>query len=178
MLHLLTSKQVRERLAYTAMSLLVVWHTLAMVLQSAPNSALVRSGRLLFDPYLTLFRLDKQWGFFAPDVKVGGQLRYIVEDAAGKHHTFTPADELSRFHPTSIWFKDWYKAVMTSPERFGDAATALHCREHASLHPITITLLAIEQKGFWPEDRLSGKHPLDPEFVTVNTLKTVRCPDQ
>jgi hypothetical protein len=178
MLHLLTSKQGRERLTYAAMSLLVVWHTLAMLVASSPDSAMTRSVRLLFDPYLTLFRLDNNWGFFAPNVQTGVEFRYVVEDAAGTRHTFTPSDELSRFPPTWIWFKDHYKAVMESPETFGDAEAALRCREHASLRPTTITLLEIEQKAFWPEDRLRGKHPLDPELVDVHTLKTVRCPDR
>ena len=31
---------------------------------------------------------------------------------------------------------------------------------------------------FGPEDRRLGKTPLDPEFVDVRTLKTIRCPSQ
>jgi hypothetical protein len=178
MWHLLTSKPWRERLTYTAMSLLVVWHTLAMVVESSPDSVITRGARLLFHPYLSLFGLDNNWGFFAPNVNEGVQFRYVVEDAAGDRHTFIPADALSRFLPTSIWVKDRYKAVMTLPETYGDAAAASLCRDHASLHPVTITLLKIEQKDYWPEDRLNGKHPLDPEFVDVNTLKTVRCPKE
>jgi len=175
--HLLTSKPGRQRLIYTAMSLLVVWHTLAMVVAASPDSAIMRSARLLFHPYLTLFRLENQWGFFAPNVDLGSQFRYVVEDAAGQRHTFIPADRLSRFHPTSIWVRDRYRTVMESIETHGDAAAASLCREHASLRPITITLVEIEQKDFLPADQLSGKHPLDPKFINEHTLKTVRCTD-
>jgi hypothetical protein len=56
----------RERLACAAMSLLIVWHTLAMGIAPAPESAITASARPLFDPYLTLFRLDNNWAFFAP----------------------------------------------------------------------------------------------------------------
>jgi hypothetical protein len=172
----LTSKPARERLAYAAMSLLVVWHTLAMALASAPESAVTASARPLFQPYLTLFRLDNNWGFFAPTVELGGQFRYIVEDAAGQRHTFIPAEKLSRFLPTSIWFKDRYKDIIESVQTHGQAATAAFCLEHAALRPVAITFVELEQRDFSPADRLSGKHPLDPEFVDERTLEAIRCP--
>jgi hypothetical protein len=178
MLHLLTSKQWRQHLAYAGMSALVAWHTLAMVIAPSPESDITEAARSLVQPYLTLFWLDHNWSFFAPGVENGSQFRYVVEDAAGKRHTFIPADKLSRFHPTSIWMRDRYIAVMESPQTYGDAAAASLCREHASLNPIAVTLIEIEQKAYWPAHRLSGKQPLDPEFVTVNTLKTVPCSEK
>lgn len=176
MSQILTSKQGRQRLIYAAMSLLVVWHTVAMLLESAPRSTITRAARALFHPYLTLFRLDNNWGFFAPEVGLGAQFRYVVEDAAGTRHTFVPADKWSKFSPASIWFKDRYKIVMDAIETYGDGLAAALCREHASLNPVSITFLELEQKTFSPADRRRGKHPLDPEFVAVNMLKTVRCP--
>ncbi len=170
----LTSKPVR--LAFAAMSLLVIWHTLAMAIASAPESMITASARRLYHPYLTLFRLDNNWGFFAPTVELGGQFRYIVEDAAGQRHTFVPADKLSRFLPTSIWFKDRYKDIVEAIETHGQAAAAAFCLEHAALHPVAITFVELEQKDFSPADRLSGKHPLDPEFVDERTLEAIRCP--
>jgi len=107
---------------------------------------------------------------------VGTQFRYVVEDAAGKRYSFVPGDQLSTFHPTSIWFKDRYKSIMDYPDAYGDAAAASLCVQHAALHPVAITLLRVEQKGYWPEDRLAGKHLLDPELVDVGALKTVQCP--
>ncbi len=172
----LTSKPVR--LAFAAMSLLVIWHTLAMAIASAPESMITTSARLLYHPYLTLFRLDNNWGFFAPTVELGGQFRYIVEDAAGQRHTFVPAEKLSRFLPTSIWFKDRYKDILEAIETHGQAAAAAFCLEHAALHPVAITFVELEQKDFSPADRLSGKHPLDPEFVDERTLEAIRCPAQ
>jgi hypothetical protein len=172
------TKQGRQRLIYAAMSLLVVWHTLAMLLESAPSSVITLSLRVLFNPYLALFRLENQWGFFAPDVELGAQFRYVVEDAAGTRHTFVPAEKLSRFSPASIWFRDRYKLVSGSIDTYGDHFAAALCREHAALNPISITFLEIVQKDFSPADRLRGKHPLDSEFVDVNPLKTVQCQDK
>ena len=174
----LTSKQWRGRLTYAAMSLLVVWHTLAIVVAPSPDSAITRSARLLFEPYLTLFRLENGWSFYAPYVRVEPEFRYVVEDASGERHTFVPAHKLSRFHPIDVWVKDWYIHVMDTPETYGDAVAAYLCREHALLHPVSITLLEIEQNEFSPEDQLSGKHPFDPEFFDKKTLTTVQCPNE
>lgn len=158
------------------MSALLVWHCIAMVVATAPDSLLTHSARALFGPYLTLLRLDNNWGFFAPEVPTGYQFRYAVEDAAGKRHEFIPDQALSRFHPNSIWLRDRYKAVMQDHDTYADAAATAICREHAALRPVAVTLMQAEQKEFWPEDQLNGKHPLDPEFVNVTELKTVPCP--
>jgi len=171
------SKQAWGRVAYTAMSLLVAWHTMAMVLATAPESVITQAGRSLFQPYLTLFRLDNDWGFFAPNVPLGHQFRYVVEDAAGARLAFAPDEKLSRLSPAWIWFSDRHRTVAESPEDFADATALSLCQEHASLHPVAVTLLDVEQKVFLPADWLSGKHPLDPEFVNVNVVKTVRCPE-
>lgn len=178
MSHLLASKPWRTRLTYAAMSLLVVWHTLAMLVGPAPESVMTLAARKIFHPYITLFRMDNKWGYFAPEVPRGMQFRYIVEDAAGQRHTFIPDDTLSRFQPNAIWVKDRYKTVMAFPDQYGDAAVASLCRDHAALKPVAITLVEVEQKDFTPLDRRSGKHPLDPEFVDVNALKPIPCPDK
>jgi len=163
-------------LGYAAMSSLVVWHTLAMVAGASSEIPLAETARSILHPYMTLLRMDNHWGFFAPNVGTGSQFSYVVEDSSGARHSFVPADKLSRFHPTSIWDRDRYKMVMNHPETYGEAAVASLCQEHASLQPVSITLLEIDQKDFWPADRLAGKQPFDPEFVDVKTLKTIPCP--
>ena len=172
----LTWKQWRGRLAYAAMSLLVVWHTLAMVVAPSPDSVISEQARSLFEPYLTLFLLESTWSFYAPDMRVEPEFRYVVEDASGEHHTFVPAEKLSRLLPSDIWVKDWYIHVMDHPKTYAKAVSAYLCREHASLHPISITLREIDQKEFWPADQLSGKHPFDFEFLENKTLATIPCP--
>ena len=173
------SKQWCERLIYTALSVFVAWHTLAIVVAPAPDgSVTVQSLRRLLHPYLTLFRLDNKWDFYAPNVGKGHQFRYVIEDVAGTRHTFLPTDDLSWFHPSHWWFRAWYDAIAESPDVHGDSIAARLCRQHAALRPVAITLLNLEEKDFLPADHLSGKHPLDSEFVTVHTLKRVRCPDR
>lgn len=116
MWYLVSSRQWRERLSYAAMSLLVIWHTLAMVVAPSPDSELTWSARKLFEPYLTLFMLENGWSFFAPDVSSHPEFRYIVEDAAGQRHTFVPSERWNQFRLT--WVRDWYRymRVMDFPE--------------------------------------------------------------
>lgn len=94
------SKQWRERLTYTAMSLFVAWHTLAMLVAPAPESSeIVQKLRPLLQPYLTLFFLDNNWGFYAPGIGPGREFRYVVKDGTGHSHTFVPAAERNWFFP-------------------------------------------------------------------------------
>ena len=172
------SKHWRERLIYTAMSVFVAWHTLALVVAPAPDSsAIAQSFRGLLHRYLTLFRLDNRWDFYAPEAGKGRQFRYEIEDASGSRHSFVPTDDLSWFHPEFWWFRAWYDAVMDYPDNYADLFAGVLCEKHAALRPISITLLMFQVEDFTPKDHLSGKHPLDPEFVGVTTLKQVKCPN-
>jgi hypothetical protein len=173
------SKPWRERLTYAAMSVFLAWHTLALVVAPAPDgSAMAQSFRRLLHPYLTLFKLDNKWDFYAPEVDKGRQFHYDIEDASANRHSFVPTDELSWFHPGYWWFRAWYDAVMDYPETYADQFAALLCRKYATLQPVSITLLTLQVGDFSPEDHLNGKHPLDSELVTVTVLKQVRCPDR
>ena len=105
------AKTWRGRLTYAALSVFLAWHTMAMVIAPAPDvSAAVKAARVPFQPYLTLFRLDNLWDFFAPDVGRGAQFRYIIEDKSGNHHPFKPTEDLNWFHPTFFWFWSWFNA--------------------------------------------------------------------
>jgi hypothetical protein len=169
----------RERVTYLAMSLVVGWHTLAMIVAPAPEgSTMMQTFRFLVQPYLSLFRLDNQWNFFAPSVGKHLQFRYVVEDVAGKRTVFIPVEDIGRSFPRYVmWreFKYFYEGIMEAPEIRGAAITALLCRRHASLKPAGISLLRVQELDFWPQDYLQGRRPLDPEFVSVETLTNIEC---
>ena len=172
----MTSARLRERLIYVAMSVFVTWHAIAMLVAPMPNkSEMAQSLRALFEPYLTLFRLDNEWGFFSPDIGKWDQLQYIIEDAAGQRHTFVPVDEVNWFRPLYRRLGYWYGQIMESPDAYADFAAQYFCRKQAALKPISVTLLQVVERDYWPDDRLQGKQPRDPDYVTVNTLKTVEC---
>lgn len=175
----MSSTPWRDRLTYLAMSLVVGWHSFAMVVGPAPgNSTLVQSLRPLVQPYISLFRLDTSWNFFAP-VGKHTQFRYVIEDTEGQEFTFMPTEETHRSLSSYVWWREFkylYEGVMESPETRGDHVAELLCQKHAALRPFAVTLLEIQEQDFWPEDHLLGKRPLDPEFVNVNTLRRIQCP--
>ena len=173
------SIQWRERLTYLAMSLVVGWHSFAIIVAPAPNdSAMLQSFRFLVQPYLSLFRLDNHWNFFAPSVGRHAIFRYIMEDAAGKQYVFAPVEEATSSVPSYVmWreFKYLFDEVMLAPEARSEVTAAILCRKHASLNPASISLLQMQELDFWPEDYLQGHRTLDPAFVTVHTLANLKC---
>jgi hypothetical protein len=155
---------------------LVIWHSLAMVVGAMPDSALASMVRPIFRPYLTLFRLDNGWGFFAPNVEPGMLLRYVVQDAAGTRHEFTPTDKLSRFAPNWIWMSDRFRMVIFDPDKYAETFGLSLCQEHAELKPVSVSLVRVDQERFWPEHWMQGKHPLDAEFIQARPFKVIQCP--
>ncbi len=171
----------RQRLTYLLMSLVVAWHSLAMMVSPAPNdSTLVQSLRYVFHPYLELFRLETPWGFFAP-VGKHAQFRYVIEDAAGNAQTFVPAEEPSQSLAHYAWWREFkylFDGVMANPEFRGDSAAVLLCRKHATVNPVAVTLLEVAEQNYRPQDEILGKLPLGPQFVAVIPLRRVACPDR
>jgi hypothetical protein len=170
------SKQLQERLTYAAISVFLAWHALALMIAPLPDSSLKKSMHGVLHPYLRLFRLDNTWDFYAPNVGSGLQFRYVVEDGGGKQHTFKPTDDYGWFHPSYWWFRAWHNVIMDAPDLHGDLAVVLLCKKHHSLNPVSITLKKVQQNDFSVEDHLTGKHPMDTEFVTESELKRATCP--
>jgi len=171
------SERLREGLKYAAMSAIVAWHTLAMVVAPAPDSDVTALARVALQPYLTLFRLDNQWDFFAPTVGEGSRLRYDIQDKTGKTHAFLPADELRWYHPNFLWFRSWYYRIIDDPDNYAENAAAVLCRKHAALQPLAITFYEIQEEKFTREDYLAGKQRMDQGFFSVAMLRGMRCPD-
>jgi hypothetical protein len=169
---------LRKRLSVVVMSLVVGWHSLAMLVAPAPgDSVTAQSLRYVLQPYLSLLRLDNGWAFFVP-VGKHAQFRYEVRDGAGNDHTFTPSEEPADSLPKYVWWREFkylYDGIMDSPQVMGGVAGAILCETHAELDPLFVTLLQVQEENFWPEDQLAGKHPLDQEFVTVNSIVRVPC---
>jgi hypothetical protein len=169
---------LRERLTYLAMSFVVGWHSLAIIVAPSPDgSAIMQALRTVVQPYLSLFRLDNKWNFFVP-VGKHMQFRYVVESADGTRHVFIPVAEPS----DSVWryvmwreVKYFYEGISESVALRTAAITPLLCQKHASLKPVSISFMLLLELEFSPEHYLQGRRPLDPEFVTVNALASVQC---
>jgi hypothetical protein len=173
------SDRGRKRLTYTAMSLFLAWHTLALVVAPAPISSLMANRlRVALQPYLSLLRLDNPWNFFAPSSGRlnTSQFRYLIEDKTGQKRIFMPEAEFSGFGAGYFWFRGWYNEIIDHPDDYADIAAALYCRKHATLYPVSVTLLELQEKDFMQTDFLAGKDRWSPEFVTEKIIRRVPCP--
>ena len=177
MLSAIISERWRGRIVYTLMSVFVAWHALCLIVGPAPQSSLIADKlRPLVGTYLALFSLDVKWGFFAP---IGGasEFRYEVIDSAGKTHTFRPTSGYAWYHPSKLSVDDRFRAVIETPDIYGDHLIASYCRKHSALAPVEIRLLEVAQNtDLLAYDHVNGKHPLDPELSTTETLWTRTCP--
>ena len=173
---MLRSKLWHGHAPYAAMSMLVAWHTLAMIFAPAQYTrAGVRTIRSVLHPYLTLFALDNYWTFFAPNINGGYQFRYMLEEADGTRFMSIPIKNVSTYSPHFWQIRQMQDAIVYDPDT-ADVAGRLLCREYPLLHPIAVTMMKIEKKDFDPEDYLRGSHPLDPEFVNAKIVRRVPCP--
>jgi hypothetical protein len=171
-----TASKPRNRLLCAAGSLFLAWHVVSMVLAPVPDrNTIVQSFRGLFQPYLSFFGLDTTWDFFSP-IGTGHQFRYTIEDAEGKEHTFTPIADVNWLLPERRWYERAFTELMNDPEAFGGYFAAFYCRKHASLKPVSILLVEMQEQRFWPKDQIAGKRPDNPPYVIPNPLMRADCP--
>jgi len=175
----MAAKAWRRYAVYTAMSAFLAWHSFVMLTAPLPEaSAVAQALSPILHPYLSLFSLDNRWDFFAPSVRPGYELRYILETADGSSRVVVPMKKISWYNPYFIWTDMWQDAIIDHPETYADLAAGLFCREQGSLRPTAVSLMDVEQREFWPQDFLAGKDPFDPDFVSEEVLTRVPCPAQ
>jgi len=49
------------------------------------------------------------------------------------------------------------------------------CQQHAQSNITAINFILLRQKEFTQQDYISGKRPLDPEFIAYNTFGPYPC---
>lgn len=168
----------RARLGYLAMSLFLGWHTIAMMLAPVPaNNPIVQSFRAVYQPYLTSLGLDTTWDFFSP-IGWGHQFAYVIEDANQKEHIFVPILDVNWLLPTRRWYERIFETLLVRPDLYGEYFAALYCQKHASLKPVAITLLDLQEGRYWPQDHLSGRRPDDLAYLVPNPLMRLGCPQK
>ena len=161
-----TWKLWRSRVKMLAMSLVVAWQSLAILVAPAPSdSETVQAVRYVMQPYLSLFRLDNGWAFFAPIGK-HSEFRYVIKDGEGLDHTFVPTEEPATSISKYVWWREWkylWDGFMQTATNRAAHVGLLLCREHPELNPLFVTLLEIREQNYLPQDVLNGQRPLDPE---------------
>ena len=164
-----------QRAATLAASVLVLWHSAAMVFAPAPASYLKGLASPCFAPYTTLLHLNGQWAFFAPNPDAGHLVRYILEDAAGKRREYRLTEDLSKSNPLFGRYTTLFSAITPDKPSLVASVAAFLCRHHADLKPKRLTFLLVEQLRLSPEFYLEGHRPLDKDHIRVHTLPPVNC---
>jgi predicted DCC family thiol-disulfide oxidoreductase YuxK len=174
---MMVSKKWRGRSLYTVASLFLAWHTVSTMLAPLPDkNAIVHAFRTVFQPYLTLTGTDTTWDFFSP-LSSSYEFRYVIEDAAGNQHTFTPIADVSWLTPNHRWDERIFATLISTPTLIGGYFANEFCREHAALKPVAVTMLYLEEKEFWPQDYFLGKQrTTDPANYNLYPLLRAGCP--
>ena len=95
---------------------------------------------------------------------------WTVPKRAGAKPPIGPITQGSRSIASYVMWRETkylYDGIMDDPES-RTPIVALLCQRHASLRPVAVSFLMIEELPFWPEDYLNGHRPLDPNFVEVS----------
>jgi len=159
----MAAKAWRRYAVYTAVSAFLAWHSFVMLTAPLPEaSAVAQALSPILHPYLSLFSLDNRWDFFAPSVRPGYELRYILETADGSSRVVVPMKKISWYNPYFIWTDMWQDAIIDHPETYADLAAGLFCREQGSLRPTAVSLMDVEQREFWPQDFWPARTPSIP----------------
>jgi hypothetical protein len=164
-----------RRAATVAASFFLLWHSAATVLAPAPASYLKGLVYPLFEPYITLFHLDGQWAFFAPEPAAGQLVRYLLKDAAGRSREYRLTEDLRRAHPAFFRHTTLLSSITPDKPAFVASMAGFLCRRHADLKPHRLTFLLREQLRLSPESYLQGHRPLDEDYIRVRALPPVRC---
>ena len=167
-----------KRRVYMIMSFFVCWQTLAIIMPPLPQgSGLVQLLRSVLQPYITIFRLDNQWSFFAPGVGRGGEFRYVVEGSDGRRHVFQPTEKRESIPQFYMWreWKYFYDKVMQSADSRGYLIAGLYCKKHEELNPVSVSLLQVSELEFSPSDYLQGYRHNHSKFIQVESLGNYEC---
>lgn len=166
---------LRNPFVYGVASIFIVWHLLAIFVGPAPGSYTMGKIYPKFLPYLNVFNLNNEWGFFAPDPHSGSLARYIVEDVQGKQHVFKLNEVIHRGDPAFLRRSSFYLTMMRKREPYLRAGLRHLCKRHTDLKPISVQLFVGHQIIVSRDDYLKGARPLDDHFMNVEFFEPFPC---
>ena len=174
-----TLMNTRQKILYLIASVFLIWHTFALLIGPAPQSYIRDNLLGIYEPYLSVFRLNNAWAFYAPEPDLGGVLNYKVLDNDGNEHQFDIYhDYLDRWSASYFRYNAFFNNIeWNSAEyrRYRKSYIQYLCRKHSNLSPKSIALIRIAQIPLSPEDYINGARPLDPDFTESRPSEPTRC---
>ena len=158
-------------------SLFLLWHAAVLVIAPGPPSYLMGKVYPEIKPYLQLFNLGHEWGFFASDPAPGSMARYIVTTADGEQHIHKLIEAVPRNHPLYLRYASYYLSLARKYPRYVLGTADYLCDKHQELSPETITFFVGHQRAISRQDWLDGARPLDDGNMSLEYVAPVRCSD-
>lgn len=169
----------RQKILYFLASVFLLWHSLALIIGPAPQSYIRDNLYSIYEPYLSLFRLNNAWAFYAPEPDLGGVLNYKVITKDGNAHDFDIyADQLDKWSTSYFRYNAFFNNIELESDEYlsyRQSYTQYLCRKHRALSPQSIVLIRVAQTPLSYEDYINGAQPLDPNFVQTYPSEPTRC---
>ena len=160
---------------FLAASIFLTYHTLAICLAPAPDSYLRRKVAPFFEPYLKIFHLNNNWGYFAPDPASGILMRYRIEDEDGKMHVFKLTENLKRSDPDFMRMTSLFNKMPGMSPAYLQGIASYLCGRNSAIKPVRLQFMEGHQVRLSPWAWFRGKRPMDDEYMRLKLREWRMC---
>lgn len=170
-----------RRLGYALFSLFILWHVAAITIVGPFSKSYLRDGLMqVFGGYLSFFKLDRSWPFYAPNPAYGRIMRYETIDGDGKRALYPLTQARDKFDHAYFRYTNFYFYLFNNPQyskaRGYDVSVARYlCGQHANDKTVAINFIVLNQKRLTYLDYQQGKRPQDPDFLTQKEFGPYPC---
>jgi len=166
---------------YVLMSLFIIWHVVGIAIVGPFDRSYMRDGLMkIYRPYLAFFHLNQSWPFYAPNPFPGSILNYQTTDASGVTRVYPLTQGREKFDHAYFRYTNFYAYLFSDPKYtqkkgYDKSVARFLCNRHFKENIVSIEFVLLSQKPFSREDYLSGKRPLDPEFLKETRFGPYPC---
>ena len=166
---------------FILLSIFIVWHAIGIAIVGPFGKSYLRDNLMgVYQYYLPVFHLDRNWPFYAPEPFIGSILEYETVSTNGEKHTYPLSHAREKFDHAYFRYTNFYAYLFSDPkytkQRGFDISVANYlCRQHRGTEVTAINFILHSQKIFSFKDYQQGKRPLDEEFVTQKVFGPYSC---
>lgn len=159
----------------TLLLLFSVWHLGAIVVAPMPDCYFKRLVNPVYAPYLALFHIGSEWGFFAPDPGRGVDMSFLVTDSSGTEHRIEFSKRLVRSSGTYLRYTSLQDNLYNQQMPYIADAASHVCRQYASLTPKSVQFEFGLTAIVLPDDYLAGARPMDESVLQITRSDVFPC---
>jgi len=166
---------------FVVLSAFIVWHAIGIAVVGPFGKSYLRDNLMsVYQYYLPVFHLNRNWPFYAPDPFLGSMLSYETVAANGEKQRYPLTHARDKYDHAYFRYTNLYAYLFSDVEYtkrrgFDNAVANYFCQLHADNPVDAVNFVLLSQKKFSYEDYRQGKHALDPEFVSETVYGPYRC---